>query len=282
MTTDLAPNFDASQQFSTSELAPHFDASPLLTTEMAARFDAPPPPSAPAASRPLRPPVREVIQESTQALAPEFMSPNPPAYPGSQAAPPPPVETRPLRPPVREVNQQSTQALAPEFMSANPPAYPAAPPEPARAAKPAPVFDMDKTVELQGGFNSDDDKTAPEEQLGELDIPLLAPLRRQPGGLPLRCCRPPRRPRPTPPAAFRPSQPQAAAAPARAIPPLASKPATQGVFKADAPGCTDSQSASTRIRAAPRRATRGFRQNCDSHRRLRSAAAGGRGAAFRR
>jgi len=103
-TTDLAPRFDRSQQISTSDLAPRFDSgrnyspgdmaprfesSPLLTTEMAAQFDAPPPSpmDAPINQRPLRPPVREYIQDSTQALAPEFASGAPPAYPGqSQAA----------------------------------------------------------------------------------------------------------------------------------------------------------------------------------------------------
>jgi non-specific serine/threonine protein kinase len=129
-TTDMAPRFDASGQFSTSEMAPRFESSPLLTTEMAAHFDAPPPPPpaapprsprSPAGGHTLRPPVREVIQDSTQALAPEFLTSAPPAMPGPGDAP----------------------------------------------------FDMDKTVELSGGFMpGEGGDTVPEEQMGELFPPM--------------------------------------------------------------------------------------------------------------
>ena len=170
-TTDMAPRFDASGQFSTSELAPRFESSPLLTTEMAAHFDAPPPPPPAGPAR---------------------------AVPGPQ---------RSLRPPVREVIQDSTQALAPEFLSSAPPSMPGAS---------DPAFNMDKTVELRGGFRPDDDeRTVPEEPMGELFPPMDFGTVQQPAAQPAS----PSALKGAPPAAFKPAV--AAAAPPRPAPPAA-------------------------------------------------------------
>ncbi|HEX4326513.1 MAG TPA: protein kinase [Burkholderiales bacterium] len=210
-TTDLAPRFDRSQQLSTSDLAPSFDASqhfatpdqpprfdsPLLTTEMGANFDAPPPmPSgrAPAApQRPLRPPVREIVQNSTQALAPEFMSSAPPAYPG--------------------------------------------------AGQPEPAFDMDKTVELSGGFLPGSEAPVPEEQLlGELMPPmdLVDPIPAAPAAAPAPA--PAAKPAPAPvaarpapaPVATPPPAPPVQVIPRPAAPAAAPRPAP-GAFKPGMP-----------------------------------------------
>ena len=188
-TTDLAPSFDASQQFTTTDLAPRFDANPLLTTEMGARFDAPPP-SAPA----------------PRSGSPRVQVPQ-----------------KPLRPPVREI-EDSTQALASHIMSGLPPAYPG------RAASSAQApFDMDKTVELSGGFKPVPGEAAlPEEQMGELFPPIepltpaplpAAPLARDPMAKTI------------PPGTFKP----AAGAP-RPAPAGAHKPAQPPVFKPTPPG----------------------------------------------
>ena len=203
-TTDLAPSFDMSQQFSTSELAPHFDASPLLTTELAARFDAPPPPPPRSAApqKPLRPPVREFIQDSTQALAPEFMSANPPAYPSGPAP----------------------------RVGGAPPGRGSAP----SGAPAAAAFDMDKTVELKGGFVPEgDDRTVPEEQLGEL-FPPLPPV--APAAAPVPAAAPAPLPgadvKATPPAALRGTPPAALAAkPAPVFKPTPPKPGAAPQFQ---------------------------------------------------
>jgi hypothetical protein len=87
---------------------------------------------------------------------------------------------------------------------------------------------MDKTVELQGGFGADEDKTVPEEHLGEL-FPPLEPLV-LPATPPARAAAPA-----APPAAFRPTPSPASQMPPRAAPPLASKPAAQAPVKPTPP-----------------------------------------------
>ena len=165
-TSDLAPSFDASQQFSTGDMAPRFEPSPLLTTEMAAHFDSPPPmPTGPVDRS--RPPVS-------------------------------------LRPPVREVNQDSTQALAPEFFSGGAPGYPGP------VGQPDPAFDMDKTVELRGGFKPGQEaRPAQEEPMGDL----LPPMDLGPAA-PVAPAAPPAAARSVPPATFKPALPPGAAKPA--------------------------------------------------------------------
>jgi hypothetical protein len=126
-----------------------------------------------------------------------------------------------LRPPVREI-EDSTQALASHIMSGVPPSYPGHAAAPAQAP-----FDMDKTVELSGGFKPVPGEAAvPEEQMGELFPPLEPLIPASPGP----AATPARDPmaKTIPPGAFKP----APGAPRQAVPAQAPhKPAQAPVFK---------------------------------------------------
>ncbi len=126
---------------STVEMAPRFDSSPLATTEMGANFGTPPPPDstvelAPdfdlfATHAPVRasPPTARAHRETVD-LGANFDATRLPA-----ATPAPPSGS--WMPPPRQVVDQSTQELASHLLGGG-----------------AADFDSDRTMEMDGGFQS--------------------------------------------------------------------------------------------------------------------------------